>query len=472
VAPVRRNRPGSVRLARLAVALADGATLAAAMVAAYWLRNLLHLDDTPGVEGSYLRVGVVAVPLCLLVFGRYRLFDARHVTGRREELGRIMHAVGVGAVAAAMVALALNQRLDRSWFVLFFVVAMAGVVAEREAARRAFARLRRRGHLLRPVVIVGVGPEALALATMMGEQPELGYRVVGLLGDPDMVEPDLRGVAPVLDARAKVAEQVRLVGAGGVIVATTDVDLQTANKLTRSLTDAGIHVEMSSSLSDIDATRLSVRPLGRFPVVYVEPVKRDGWRPVAKRAFDMALSALALLLALPLLLVVAALIKLTSPGPVMFRQERVGYLGRRFFIFKLRTMYVDGDERLQALAEVPDGPVPKLKHDPRVTPVGHVLRKLSLDELPQLLNVFRGEMSLVGPRPEQPSEVVLWTPELFERLRARPGITGAWQVNGRSDARHAKDRLDLYYVDNWSITHDLAILLRTIPVVLSRKGAY
>jgi lipopolysaccharide/colanic/teichoic acid biosynthesis glycosyltransferase len=181
----------------------------------------------------------------------------------------------------------------------------------------------------------------------------------------------------------------------------------------------------------------------------------------------------ALVVSAPLLALAALAVKATSPGPVMFRQERVGWRGRRFRIYKLRSMYVDGDERLRAAgAALAGGPVVKLRRDPRVTAVGHVLRKLSLDELPQLLNVVRGEMSLVGPRPEQPCEVVLWTPAQFDRLRVRPGLTGVWQVSGRSDARDAKDRLDLYYVDNWSMWRDVSILARTVPVVLSSKGAY
>ncbi|MBA2752531.1 MAG: exopolysaccharide biosynthesis polyprenyl glycosylphosphotransferase, partial [Actinobacteria bacterium] len=278
---------------------------------------------------------------------------------------------------------------------------------------------------------------------------------------------------PLFDPRSKVVEELRMAGAAGVVVATTDVDAETSNRLIRDLTDAGIHVEMSSSLLDIDATRLSVRPLGGFAMLYVEPVKRDGWRPAAKRAFDIVLAGVALLLALPVLLVATVATKLTSSGPVLYRQERVGHRGRRFQILKFRSMYVNSDSLLQQIVEeVPAGPVVKIRKDPRVTPVGRVLRRLSIDELPQLINVVRGDMSLVGPRPEQPSEVALWTPQLFDRLRVRPGVTGVWQVNGRSAARDTKDRWDLYYVDNWSVWRDLTILAKTVPAVISSKGAY
>ncbi|HZQ28509.1 MAG TPA: sugar transferase, partial [Acidimicrobiales bacterium] len=280
---------------------------------------------------------------------------------------------------------------------------------------------------------------------------------------------------PVVDHHTKLAEQLRLLGAAGVLIATSDVDPATTNRLARRLVDAGIHVELSSSLMDIDAERLSVRPLGRFPVMYVEPVKRRGAPAVAKRAFDLAGATIGMLLTAPLWLVVAVAIKVDSRGPILFRQERVGRRGRRFSVYKFRTMVADAEELLIDLREAneADGPLFKVRHDPRVTTVGRFLRKLSLDELPQLLNVLRGQMSLVGPRPALPREVTQWGPELFDRLRVQPGITGMWQVKGRSDSSFAEyQRWDLYYVDNWSLWRDLSILVRTVPVVLSSEGAY
>lgn len=470
-----RSRPGLVRLARAMVIGADLATVVLAMATVGLLRNSLPTDTTQGGLTTYALVCAVSLPLWLVVFGRYRLYHSRHVSTRRDELTRVVHAVGISVVGTALVAYMLGRLVPRSYLVTLFVVAAAAMSLEREVVRFAFNGLRRRGHCLRAIVIAGTGAEALALATMLEEQPELGYRVVGLLGHPDQVDERLARFGPVLDSRSKMAEQVRMAGATGVLVATTDIDLETSNRLTRVLTDAGIHVELSSSLKDIDATRLSVRPLGRFPVVYVEPVCRDGWRHVAKRAFDIGLAVVALVLSAPLLLLAAIAIKLSSRGPVFFRQERVGRRGRRFHVLKLRTMVVDAEARLREieLLNEADGPLFKIREDPRVTRVGRVLRKLSLDELPQLVNVLKGEMSMVGPRPALPSEVTQWGPELFERLRVQPGITGMWQVRGRSDSSFTQyQRWDLYYVDNWSITHDLAILLRTVPVVLSQKGAY
>jgi exopolysaccharide biosynthesis polyprenyl glycosylphosphotransferase len=444
------------------------------MAGAFALGRALGLSSSVPAEG-YARVGAVSLPAWLLVFERYHLYNARHVAGRRDEVSRLAHAVGVSVVLTALVAYALNTFVARSWLVLTLVLAGVALAAEREVVRAGFNAARRRGHLLRPVAVAGTGEEAVALTTMFADHPELGYRVVALIGDSEWVDPRLEAFGPVLDPRAKLAEQVRMVGANGVVVATTDMELDVSNKLARTLTDAGVHVELSSSLRDIDASRLSVKPLGRFPVVYVEPVRRTGWRAAAKRAFDVSAAVAMMVLTLPVWLACALAIKVSSPGPVLFKQERVGRRGRRFRVYKFRTMVNDAERMLidLAAANEADGPLFKLKEDPRVTRVGRVLRKLSLDELPQLLNVVRGEMSLVGPRPALPSEVTQWGPELFERLRVQPGITGMWQVNGRSDASFEQyQRWDLFYVDNWNLWRDLGILFKTVPVVLGQKGAY
>lgn len=459
---------GLVRFLRLGVVCIDAITISAAMAIAFALLPAAQSEQ----PGAYRDVALVSLPLWLLAFHRYHLYSSRHVASARDEFKQVVHAVALGVVLTGSVAYGLDQVVARRWLVLMLVLATIGVALERAMVRLGFARLRREGQLVRRVVVAGTGPEASSLVGMLNEQRQLGYRVVALLGDDPPQDPQLRGL-PLMDCSDDVGDKVRNAGAGGVLVATTDVGIKTSNRLIRTLTDAGIHVEMSSSLKDIDAERLSVRPLGCFPMMYVEQVKRGGWRPAAKRTFDIAVSLVVLVCALPVLVVAALAVKLSSPGPVLYRQERVGWNGRTFRIFKFRSMYVDADERLRALVdEIPSGPVVKLQRDPRVTPVGRVLRKLSLDELPQLLDVLRGEMSLVGPRPEQPSEVALWTGDHFERLRVRPGLTGVWQVNGRSAARDDKDRLDLYYVDNWSFWRDVAILLKTIPVVLSSKGAY
>jgi exopolysaccharide biosynthesis polyprenyl glycosylphosphotransferase len=304
--------------------------------------------------------------------------------------------------------------------------------------------------------------------------PELGHAVVGVVTDGT---PDPDGTiagAPVLGNLANSVDIVERTQVSTVLLATTALDFVTANKLARDLHDIGVHVELSAGLRDIAPERLTVRGLGRHALIYLEPTVREGWRGKAKRVFDVTAASSALLLAFLPLAVCAVLVKLTSKGPMLFRQTRVGQHGEHFRVLKLRTMVQDAEERLTVLRaqNEADGPLFKMRDDPRVTSVGRVLRKLSIDELPQLWNVVRGEMSLVGPRPALPSELPGWGPEVQNRLRVKPGMTGMWQVNGRSDSSFEEYvRLDLYYVDNWTLGTDLAILAKTIPVVLLGRGA-
>jgi exopolysaccharide biosynthesis polyprenyl glycosylphosphotransferase len=271
-----------------------------------------------------------------------------------------------------------------------------------------------------------------------------------------------------------VAETVAS-GSSTALVAASAMDTELSTRLLRRLVEAGIHVEVTSTLRDVDHRRLRVRPIGPFPVMYVEPVIRNGWRATAKRSFDVVGAGVGLLLLSPVVALAALAVRLDSKGPIFYGQTRVGRGNRPFRIWKFRTMVPDADSMVAELADrnEADGPLFKIADDPRITRVGRILRKTSIDELPQLWNVLRNEMSLVGPRPGLPAEAVQWDAEVRERLRVKPGITGMWQVSGRSDSSFDEyARLDLYYVHNWSLLVDLGILLRTIPTVLWSKGAY
>ena len=231
---------------------------------------------------------------------------------------------------------------------------------------------------------------------------------------------------------------------------------------------------LSSSLHDIDITRTRSQSIDGRLMIYVEPTNRSRTHLLLKRAFDVVVAGLALLLTLPIVLIAAVVIKLDSRGPVLFRQVRVGRDGEHFEVLKLRSMVQDAEARRSELDGLNErsGPLFKMRADPRITRTGRFLRKTSIDELPQFWNVLRGEMSVVGPRPALPSETDHWTPDLRDRLRVLPGITGMWQVSGRSEADfELYRRLDLYYVDNWSLAHDVKIVAKTFSVVLMRRGA-
>lgn len=461
---VRRSAP------KLMLAAADLTAVVLAMVIAFRLRDVsVELDARAAAL-----VGASSLPIWLLAFSRHRLYSARYLVRRSEELRRVGRALVLGVFCMAALGFTLQAPASRVWLVLTGLTAFVLVGVEREVARRLFGRLRRSGGLLRPVVIVGVNHEAQELAALMSSEPDLGYRLAGFVTDldPDRVDPRIAG--QVLGRVADTRRVVRDVQAVGVIVAATATTLDISNRLVRELTNDGIHVELSSALRDVASSRLTVRPFGRFPVIYVEPVHRSGWRTSAKRAFDVSVATLGLMGASLLMLVVAVAVRLDSPGPVLFRQVRVGRNGKPFKVLKFRTMVVGAEEQVIDLRDLneADGPLFKISADPRVTRVGAILRRTSIDELPQLWNVIRGDMSLVGPRPAIPSEVEAWLPELHERLRVKPGMTGMWQVNGRSAASWDDYvRLDLYYVDNWSLSTDLTILAQTVPAVLSSRGA-
>lgn len=462
--------PPALRLKRRLM-FADAVAITVAIIVSFQVQMLLKPVSQ---DLAYKQLGLllVALPALAIAAGLNRLYLARANEQVREETWNILKAVG-SSVAALLTASFLIQynELSRLWVLLLGVSMASALIVERQIARRMFAKLRASGQISRRIVIVGTDPHAVGLMHNYERQPQLGYKVMGFVGDDDLGR---RGgvdvLGPVCDIDRILQEQQAI----GAVVSLASVDQYEVNSLTRRLTENGFHVALSSSLRDIDITRLRPQDLDGRTLIYVEPVLRGGWRAVAKRAFDLVLATSILVLSAPILLAAIVAVRIDSPGPVFFKQVRVGRLGETFLLIKLRTMVVDAEERKADLAHLneADGALFKIREDPRITRVGRVLRKLSIDELPQLFNVLRGTMSMVGPRPALPDEVAEWDDEVAERLRVLPGLTGMWQVWGRSDTSfETYKRLDLYYVDNWSLAHDLRICARTVGVVLMGRGA-
>ncbi len=466
----RHRPPRGSRMAKAAIVTADVVTISLAMAIAAELGSHIGTEEAPHL---LLLPAVLSLPLWIAVFAQQRLYTAAAVSSVTAEFRRILAGVATATACTTFVGVIVNAPISRVWVVLTFGCALVGVAIERCIARLVFRQARQKGRLQRRVVIVGTNPEALAVVRMLEEHPALGYDAVGLLECSTaygVVPP-----VPVLGNWHEAVEIVREYDASGVVIATSAVDVPLANRLTRELMELGYHVELTSGLVDISADRLIARPLGRRPVMHVEPVRRSGWRAAAKRAFDVVLAGGALIISSPVLLVSAIAIKRDSGGTILFRQQRIGKDGKPFEVLKFRTMVPEAESMLANIRSMNDasGPLFKMRDDPRVTKVGKRLRGWSIDELPQLWNVLRGEMSIVGPRPALPSEAEAWNEELANRLSVKPGITGMWQVNGRSTSSFDDYvRYDLYYVDNWSLLTDLAILAKTVPAVLSRKGAY
>ena len=458
-------------LLRHRLMLADAAAFAVGVVTAFAIQFVVKPVPFFVVE-AHLWLVALSVPAFALGAGFNRLYQGRANERQLEEAGNLARAVGAGMSFLLLVAVGIQySQLSRLFVVVMPICAFLALLIERRIARSTFRKLRQRGRLMRRIIIVGTDAHAIGLMHAYERDPSLGYKVVGFAGDDDLGP---RAGVTVLGPIGDLARLLDEHEAVGVVVSLASVASDEVNHLTRRLTDGGYHVALSSSLRDIDVTRLRPQSLDGRTMIYVEPVIRHGWRAHAKRVFDVSLAALLFVLSIPVQLLAAIAVKVTSPGPSFFRQVRVGKEGETFEIVKFRTMVADAEDRKAALAEEneADGPLFKMERDPRVTPVGRILRKLSVDELPQLFNVLTGSMSMVGPRPALPDEVAEWDEQVRERLRVLPGVTGMWQVSGRSDSSFEQyKRMDLYYVDNWSLAHDLNICLRTVKVVITGDGA-
>jgi len=468
-----RNRSLPPVVVKSLIGLADLVVVLMAMAGAEMLARRTGEGPTASQMGDTWKLIALSLPVWSAAFVRYRLYQARFLGRRSQEFRRVVGSSVVGAASLLLIPNAWRFFDVQRDFVLFTLLfAPALLMAEREVVRRIFASARRRGHRLRRVLIIGDNAEAKELRRMFDADPALGYDFVGFINVQR--SPRQGRSHDVIGTLDDVVDIVQSHQIASVMIAASAVDVGQTNPLIRELLKTGVHVELSPTLPDIAVERLTIKPVGRFPVMYLEPFHQSGWRLIAKRLFDLGASAIGLaVISLPLAALALA-VKIDSRGPVFYRQTRVGRDGRLFDVIKFRTMVPNAHmlrHELAAMNEA-DGPLFKIKHDPRVTRVGRFLRKTSLDELPQLWNVLRGEMSLVGPRPALPEEARLWAPELRDRLRVQPGITGMWQVNGRSNTSFDEySRLDLYYVDNWSLLADVAILAKTLPAVFAQRGA-
>lgn len=395
------------------------------------------------------------------------LYNSRLASNRQEDMTRVARS-GTRAflvVAAASVLAPLDLPL-RSVSVML-AVTVGAVALERELVRRWFARRRQAGQGLWNSVLVAGEQQATGFRERIEADRSSPHTIVA------HVDPSQYNDADELLTRTVSA--ARTAGAHGVIVVESLLDATTANALVRGLLQARLYVDLASTLVDISTDRLATQSLGSGIATWIAPRPKTGWRGRAKRLFDVIVASAVLVVVAPVFLILTLAVKLTSEGPVFFRQERVGRYGEPFDMLKFRSMVVNAEELLAELERENEGagPLFKIKDDPRVTPLGRFMRKTSLDELPQLLNVLRNEMSLVGPRPALKAEMAEWEPALYARLDVKPGITGMWQVSGRSGTTFAEyTRLDLYYVHNWSLWVDMSILARTIPAVVRSDGAY
>ena len=431
-----------------------------------------------GLQPTYLVV-VVGLPMAwALVVAANRGYERRFLGAGSEEFRRISRSGVALAAGFTFFSYLFRYELARGFVLGVLPAVTLLTLVGRYALRRRLHALRRRNRCMHRVVVVGHAQPVLELLERLGDETYHGLQVVGAcLSEPhEQGLSLLNGRVPVVHGYDAAVRAVRLTGADTVaVMASEDLGPEQLRRLAWELEPTGAELLVAPALVEVAGPRLSIRPVSGLPLLHVEQPSFSGGRRLLKSTFDRAAAVAALALLSPLLLGIALAVRIESRGSVIFRQERVGKDSRRFILYKFRTMVENAEQRRDDLLEHSDrdGPMFKMRHDPRVTRVGAWLRRYSLDELPQLLNVACGQMSLVGPRPPLPHEVDQYAEHVRRRLLVPPGVTGLWQVSGRADLSWEESvRLDLRYVDNWSFALDMMILWKTGRAVLGGAGAY
>ncbi len=473
---------------------ADGVLLVLAFIIAYWLRYGLALGRDVVAPESFQPLSrfysyvVIYAAFTLLVFQLRGLYALPRGASWFDHSRIIFGATLVGVAALTLGALIFNPVLpSRLVFIYLWLSTILLFGVERFGYRRARMWLWCRGINVRRAVVVGADLAGQRIMKDIVERPELGYNLAGYIAETtDNMSGNMSGwKVPI---RVRIGESPRRLGGlkdvervlgsqdlHEVIVALPANHHGQILSIIDNCRQFGLDFKLVPDLFEMRFNEVRIDALNGVPLIGVKDVALQGFNLFIKRALDAFLAVGGLIVAAVPMLVIAIVIKLTSAGPVLFRQKRVGKNGEEFTCLKFRSMYRDAEERRSEIAHLneADGPIFKVKNDPRLTPFGRILRRTSLDELPQIFNILKGEMSWVGPRPPTPEEVGKYSEWDLKRLDVTPGLTGLWQVSGRSDLSFDEMvKLDIYYAENWSLVVDAVIILKTIPAVLKREGAY
>lgn len=428
-----------------------------------------------GVTGEYLVLTVVLPPLWIIAVRVVGGYEMRFLGTGSDEFRRVLNAWVTFTAALVLISYLVNHELSRAYLALTMSVLVTLDMLARFGLRKRLHRVRAHGQCMSTVVAVGHEPAVEQLIRELRREPYHGLEVVAACLAEKSAASEVAGV-PVVGGLDATADVVRNIEAGTVaVLPCPEMDGIKLRTLAWELEKTRTDLYVAPALLDVAGPRTTVRPTAGLTLLHVDHPQLSGPRQVLKDFFDRSVAALVLLVFSPLMLGIALAVRLCDKGPALFSQVRVGKDARPFKIYKFRTMVVDAEARLAELREENefDGVLFKIRKDPRITPLGARLRKWSLDELPQLFNVLLGEMSLVGPRPALPDEAARYADHVRRRLVVKPGLTGMWQVNGRSNLSWDETvRLDLRYVENWSLALDLQILWKTLPVIFRRSGAY
>jgi exopolysaccharide biosynthesis polyprenyl glycosylphosphotransferase len=465
------------RKAKLLFGLSDMVLVALAFEGAYWTRSFLTFlrhDFTYSTEKKALVLG-----LCLLtwVLAGYwlRVYENLGIGHRRVILRDTLRQCGYASIALVFSEYLLRQDLSRPFLAFFTLYALALLLTFRLAARRLVLVIRREFGALRYVLVVGIGDRGIRLGRDLESAAEQGIRLKGFVSiDPEQAPPSVRLAAsyPVHPIE-QLPEILRREVVDELVFAVDSQELQGLENVFLQCDEEGVRTRVAVDFFPHVNSQMYLERLGATPLLTFSATPDDEIRLLLKRVIDVLIASVTLLLLSPLFLALTILIRLTSPGPAIFRQERCGLNGRRFVVFKFRSM-VEGAEarKAEVLHMSKRATAAKIPNDPRLTSMGKYLRRFSLDELPQLVNILKGDMSLVGPRPAVPEEVEQYELWQRRRLRMRPGLTCLWALNGRDHVDFESwMKMDMQYIDNWSLGLDWKIIFRTIPQVVLGKGA-
>lgn len=428
---------------------------------------------------GYTSVSALVVVIWVAALAIERTRQVRVIGSGLEEYRRIWTATLSVFGAIAVLSMILRLEVARGYLAIAFPLGVIALTGNRWMSRKYVARRRNAGEYMNSVLAVGRLASVSELAEALARHPGDGYRIVGVcapgLLPRDSVSIPSVGSVPAFAQEGDIVSAVLESGADTVMLASGHLSPDEIRDLTWELEKIDVDLVVSPGVVDVADPRLTVRLVGGQSLIQIEKPQYDGAKCFQKRAFDVCFSLCVLALVAPIMLLAAIAVKVSSRGPVFYLSERTGLDGRPFQMIKFRSMVVDAERRLADVAHLNEGGgiLFKIKSDPRVTSVGRVLRRFSIDELPQFINVLRRDMSVVGPRPPLPSEVESYNDRVRRRLLVRPGITGLWQVSGRSDLSWEDTvRLDLSYVENWSMLGDLVIAAKTLMVVVRGVGAY
>ncbi len=465
------------RLLWLLFAFSDLILVAVSFEVAYLLRAhmpqmqlfFLSYGVTAGLLGTALVVWA-GTGLFLGVYRRLESFNARYMIRNT-----IYQSFWLGVALATAIYLFQLGEISRSFVAFFLFLNFLFQAVYRLAGRKLRRVLQRDLAGGRRYLIVGTGPKAVEVARLIEKHQEQGDQVLGFVREPEGAPPAEENLSHRYPSR-ELEELPRLLEGhiDEIIFAVSKSWLEKMEDLFLLCEEQGVRTRVLVDFFPHIHSEISLEKLEHFPLLTFSSAPENEYLLFLKRALDLGLAAGMCLLTAPLLVIAAALVRVTSPGPAIYRQQRCGLNGRKFWLYKFRSMYQDADQRLHQVAHLNemDGPVFKIAKDPRVTPVGRILRKISLDEMPQLFNILKGDMSFVGPRPPLPQETAQYEKWQRRRLRMKPGLTCLWALEGRNQLNFARwMKLDMEYIDNWSLALDFKILLRTIPRVLSGRGA-